>query len=140
MTFDEWTLDFTVHLHHTTQTRRSTMTKATEHALITFCNSFCHFFRSSTIVWRKKFCQSSATFSSHALEEKTRPNVHKPKHSIDNTPAPSIVHIGTTPWPHSRQPFPSSQITKPFKIYYFRPVLPTSICISLRPARRAVSS
>ena len=50
LTFDEWTLDFTVHLHHTTQTRRSTMPKATEHALITFCNSFCHFFRSSTNV------------------------------------------------------------------------------------------
>ena len=116
------------------------MPKATGHALITFCNSCCHFFRSSTIVCLPNFCQSSATFSSHALGEKTRPNVHKPKHSIDNTPAPSIVHIGITPWPHSRQPFPSSQTTKPFKIHDFRPVLPSSFCISLRPARRAVSS
>jgi hypothetical protein len=50
LTFDEWTLDFTVNLHHTTQTRRNTMPKATDHALITFCNGFCHFFRSFTIV------------------------------------------------------------------------------------------
>jgi len=49
-TFDAWTLDFTVNLHHTTQTRRNTMPKAIDHALITFCNSFCHFFRSFTIV------------------------------------------------------------------------------------------
>ena len=140
LAFDEWTLDFTGHLHHTTQTRRSPMPKATGHALITFCNSSCHFFRSFTIVCLPNFCQSSATFSSHALGEKTRPNVHKPKHSIDNTPAPNIVHIGTTPWSHSRQPPPSSQTTKPYRIHYFRPVLPSSFCISLRPARRAVSS
>ena len=50
LTFDAWTLDFTVNLHHTTQTRRNTMPKAIDHALITFCNSFCHFFRSFTIV------------------------------------------------------------------------------------------
>ena len=50
LTFDEWTLDFKVNLHCTTQTRRSTMPKATGHALITFCNSFCHFFRYFTIV------------------------------------------------------------------------------------------
>jgi hypothetical protein len=34
-TFDAWTLDFTVHLHHTTQTRRNTMPKAPDHGLIT---------------------------------------------------------------------------------------------------------
>ena len=50
LTFDEWTLDFTVNLHHTTQTRRITMPKAIDHAPITFCNSFCHFFCSFTIV------------------------------------------------------------------------------------------
>jgi hypothetical protein len=50
LTFDEWTLDFTVNLHHTTQTRRITMHRAIDHALVTFCNSFCHFFRSFTIV------------------------------------------------------------------------------------------
>jgi hypothetical protein len=55
LTFDAWTLDFTVNLHHTTQTRRNTMPKAIGHALITFCNSFCHFFRSFTIVWHFKF-------------------------------------------------------------------------------------
>jgi hypothetical protein len=49
-TFDEMSLDFTVHLHHTTQTRRNTMPIATDHAPITFCNNFCHFFRSFTIV------------------------------------------------------------------------------------------
>ena len=75
-----------------------------------------------------------------SLGEKTRPNNHKPKHSIDNTPAPNIVHIGTTPWSYSQRPPPSSQITKPFKIHHFRPVLPSSFCISLRPARRAVLS
>ena len=36
LTFDEWTLDFTVHLHHTTQPRRNTMLKVTDHGLITF--------------------------------------------------------------------------------------------------------
>ena len=50
------------------------------------------------------------------------------------------MHISTTPWPCSRQPPPSSQITKSFKIHYFRPVLPSSLCISLRPSRRAVLS
>jgi hypothetical protein len=49
-TFDAWTLDFKVNLHHITQTRRITMPKAIDHALQTFCNSFCHFFRSFTIV------------------------------------------------------------------------------------------
>ena len=78
--------------------------------------------------------------SPFAFSEKTRPDNHKPKHSIDNTPAPKIVHIGTTPWPCSRQPLPSSQITNSFKIHYFRPVLPSSLCISLRPSRRAVLS
>ena len=62
MTFDAWTLNFKVNLHHTTQTRRITMPKAIDHALITFCNSFCHFFRSCTIVWLSNFCKSSATF------------------------------------------------------------------------------
>jgi hypothetical protein len=42
--------DFTVNLHHTTQTRRNAMPKAIGHALVTFYNSFCHFFRSFTIV------------------------------------------------------------------------------------------
>ena len=50
LTFDAWTLDFTVNLHHTTQTRRNTMPKAIGHAPITFCNSFCHYFRSFTNV------------------------------------------------------------------------------------------
>ena len=140
LTFDEWTLDFTVHLHHTTHTRRSTMPKATDHALITFCNSFCRFFRSFTIVWHPKFCKSSATFSSQAPGEETRPNTHKPKHSIDNTPAPKILHISTTPLLWSQQPPSSPQTTKLFKIHDFRPVLLLSFCISLRPARRAVSS
>jgi len=36
LTFDEMTLDFTVHLHHTTQTRRNTMPKATDHGLVNF--------------------------------------------------------------------------------------------------------
>ena len=138
LTFDAWTLDFTVNLHHTTQTRRNTMPKAIGHAPITFCNSFCHFFRSFTIVWHSNFCKSSATFSTFAFSEKTRPDNHKPKHSIDNTSAPKIVHIGTTPWPCSRQPLPSSQITNSLKNHYFRPVLPSSFCISLRPSRRAV--
>ena len=52
----------------------------------------------------------------------------------------NIVHISTTLWLHSRRPSLSSQITKPFKIHRFRPVLPSSFCISLRPARRAVLS
>ena len=69
---------------------------------------------------------------------KQRPDTHKPKHPIDNTPTPKIVHISTTPWPCSRQPPPSSQITNSFKIHCFRPVLPSSFCISLRPSRRAV--
>ena len=134
------TLDFTVNLHHTTQTRRNTMPKTIGHALITFYNSFCHFFRSFTIVWHSNFCESSASFHHEAFGEKTRLDNHKPKHSIDNTPAPNIVHISTTPWPCSRRPPPSSQITNSFKIHYFRPVLPSTFCISLRPSRRAVLS
>ena len=138
LTFDEWTLDFTVNLHHTTQTRGITMPKATGHALITFCNSFCHFFRSFTIVCHSNFCKSSASFHPRSFGEKTRLDNQKPKHPIDNTPAPKIVHISTTPWPCSRQPPPSSQITNSIQIHYFRPVLPSSFCISLRPSRRAV--
>ena len=46
------------------------MPKATGHALITFCNSFCHFFRSITIVWHPNFCKSSATFHLKHLERK----------------------------------------------------------------------
>ena len=69
-TFDEMSLDFTVNLHHTTQTRRNTMPKAIDHALITFCNSFCHFFPSCTIVCHPNFCKSSATFHlSHSLRK-----------------------------------------------------------------------
>jgi hypothetical protein len=114
------------------------MPKAIDHALITFCNSFCHFFRFFTIVWLPNFCESSASFHPKAFGEKTRLDNHKPKHSIDNTPAPKIVHISTTPWSCSRQPLPSSQITNSFKIHCFRPVLPSSFFISLRPSRRAV--
>ena len=124
--FDAWTLDFTVNLHHTTQTRRNTMPKAIDHALITFCNNFCRFFRSFTNGKLPNFCKPSATFHLFAFSEKTRPDNHKPKHSIDNTPAPKIVHISTTPWPCSRQPLTSSQITNSFKIHYFRPVLPST--------------
>ena len=47
--------------------------------------------------------------SSSTSEEKTRPDTHKRKHSIENTPALNIVHISTAPWPWSRQPTPSSQ-------------------------------
>jgi hypothetical protein len=36
LTFDEMTLDFTVHLHHTTHTRRNTMLKVTDQGLVTF--------------------------------------------------------------------------------------------------------
>jgi hypothetical protein len=71
---------------------------------------------------------------------KQRPDTHKPKHSIENTPAPNIVHFSTTPRPCSRQPLLSSQITKPSNIHRFRPVLPSSFCISHRPSRRAISS
>jgi hypothetical protein len=70
LTFDEWTLDFKVNLHHTTQTRRNTMPKAIGHALITFCNSFRDFFRSFTIVWLPNFCESSATFQLSHSERK----------------------------------------------------------------------
>ena len=64
-----------------------------------------------------KFLWILSHISSFTLGEKTRPDTHKPKHTIDNTPAPNIVHIGTTPWPGSRQPFPSSQIPTLFKIH-----------------------
>jgi hypothetical protein len=47
---DELSLNLTVNLHYSTQTRRNTLPKAAEHALQTFCNSFCHVFRSFTIV------------------------------------------------------------------------------------------
>ena len=50
------------------------------------------------------------------------------------------MHISTAPWPWSRQPTPSSQITNQLNIHPFRPVLPSSLCISLRPSRRAILS
>ena len=71
---------------------------------------------------------------------KHRSATHKPKHSIENTPALKIVHISTTPWPRSRQTPPSSQITNQLNIRHFRLILPSSLCISLRPSRRAISS
>ena len=78
--------------------------------------------------------------SSNPFREKTRPATHKPKHSIENTPILNIVHISTTPWPWSRQALASSQITNQLNIRHFRLILPSSLCISLRPSRRAISS
>ena len=52
----------------------------------------------------------------------------------------NIVHISTTPWSWSRQSPPSSQITNQLNIRHFRLILPSSLCISLRPSRRAISS
>ena len=71
---------------------------------------------------------------------KQRPDTHKPKHSIEHTPTLNIAHISTTPRPWSQQALPSSQTAKPSNIHRFRPVLPSSFCISLRPSRRAVLS
>ena len=87
-----------------------------------------------------KVAQNPQTESSSPFREKTRPDTHKPKHSIKNTPAFNIVHISPTPWSRSQQPLPSSQTTKPSNIHRYRPVLPSYICISLRPSRRAVLS
>ena len=78
--------------------------------------------------------------SPNTFREKTIPDTHKPKHSIKHTPASNIVHICTTPWPWSRQPLPSSQIVNLLNIHHFRPILPSSLCISLRLSRRAISS
>ena len=78
--------------------------------------------------------------SSSPFREKTRLDTHKPKHSVEYTPTLNIVHISTTPWPHTQQPLLSSQITNSVKIHRFRPVLPSSFCISLRPSRRAILS
>ena len=78
--------------------------------------------------------------STSTFREKTRPDTHKPKHSFENTPGRNTVHITTQPWPYSRQPLPSPQTTNQLHIHPFRPVLPSSFCISLRPCRRAVLS
>ena len=78
--------------------------------------------------------------SSNPFREKTRPATHKPKHSIENTPIPKIVHISSIPWPRSRQTPPSSQITNQLNIRHFRLILPSSHCISLRPSHRAILS
>ena len=50
------------------------------------------------------------------------------------------MHFSTTPRPCSRQPLPSSQIVNLLNIHHFRPILPSSLCISLRLSRRAISS
>ena len=136
---DESTLNLTVKLHGTTQTRSIILPKATGDAVIALNNVSCHCIRPFTIVWHQS-CPESNTNSFGTFREKTRPDTHKPKHSIENTPAPNIVHFSTTPRPCSRIPLLSSQINKQPKIHRFRPVLPSSFCISLWPSRRAVLS
>ena len=78
--------------------------------------------------------------SSNPFREKTRPATHKPKHSIENTPALNIVHISVLPCPRPRQPPSSSQITNRLNIRHFRLILPSSLCISRWPSRRAILS
>ena len=107
---DESTLDLTVTLHGTTQTRCIILPKATGNALITINNISWQFFRSFTIL--SLHCPESNTEFIRHIQEKKRPDTHKPKHSIENTPVPNIVHFSTTPRPCSRQPLMSSQINK----------------------------
>ena len=91
---DESTLNLTVTLHSTTQTRCIILPKATDNALTTLCNVFCPFFRSFTIV-SLQCCPESNTRANQHIQEKTRLHTHKPKHSIEHTPTLNIVHIGT---------------------------------------------
>ena len=87
-----------------------------------------------------KVAQNPQPDSPHTFREKTGPDTHKPKHSIENTPALNIVHISVLPCPRPRQPPSSSQITNRLNIRHFRLILPSSLCLSLRPSRRAISS
>ena len=131
------TLNLTVTLHGTTQTCCSVVPKATDNASQPSTMSLVV----SSVPARlfgTKVAQNPQPDSPSPFREKTRLDTQKPKHSIENTPALKIVQISTTPWPCSWQPPPSSQITNSFKIHYFRPILPSSFCISLRPSRRAV--
>ena len=59
---DESTLNFTVTLHGTTQTRCIGVAKTVDHALRTLNNISCPFFRSFTIVWHQSCPQSTARF------------------------------------------------------------------------------
>ena len=121
---DESTLNLTVILHGTTQTRCIVVPKANGNALITLHNISCPFFRSFTIVSSQSCPESTARFT-QSIQRENNHDTHKPKHSIENTPAPNIVHIRTTPWSCSRQPLPLSQIPNLFKIHYFRLVFPS---------------
>jgi hypothetical protein len=74
---DESTLNLTVTLHSTTQTRCIVVPKAKGDALITLNNISCCFFRYFTIVVHLNFCESTAKFHPQAFREKTRPDTHK---------------------------------------------------------------
>ena len=87
-----------------------------------------------------KVAQNPQQDSPHTFREKTRPATHKPKHSIENTPALNIVHISVLPCPRLRQPPSSPQITNRLNIRHFRLILPSSLCISRWPSRRAILS
>jgi hypothetical protein len=67
---DESTLNLTVILHGTTQTRCIVVPKAKNDALITLNNISCCFFRSFTIVVHLNFCESTATFHPKHSERK----------------------------------------------------------------------
>jgi hypothetical protein len=60
---DDWTLNLTVILHGTTQTRCIILAKATGNALRTLNNISCRFFRSFTIVWHQSGPDSTARFT-----------------------------------------------------------------------------
>jgi hypothetical protein len=66
---DESTLNLTVILHGTTQTRGIILPKATDNALTTLCNVVCLFFRSFTIVSFQSCPQSTAGFTQHIQRE-----------------------------------------------------------------------
>jgi hypothetical protein len=66
---DESTLNLTVILHGTTQTRCVILPKVTNNALITINNISCLFFRSFTIVSFQSCPQSTAGFTQHIQRE-----------------------------------------------------------------------
>jgi len=66
---DESTLNLTVSLHGTTQTRCIILPKATGNALTTLNNISCRFFRSFTIVWHQCCFKSNTKFIQHIQGE-----------------------------------------------------------------------